>query len=153
MYSKEQVSKLKEAFWTSFGQYMALTPSAEGLKINWVNYKTDFKHIFFKMEADKRMASIGIEITHPDVAIQALLFEQFRELRNVLQGQLEEEWDWELHAKNDYGKTISRISTSIHEVNIFKQDDWPKLISFFKPRMIALDEFWSTAKYSFEALK
>lgn len=153
MYSKEQASKLKQAFWTTFGQYMVSIPSADGLKINWVNYKTDFKYIFFKMDADKRMASIAIEITHPDVGIQALLFEQFYELRNILHHQVEEEWQWHLHTRNDYDKIISRISTEIHDVSVFKQDDWPKLISFFKPRMIALDEFWSTAKYSFDALR
>jgi hypothetical protein len=153
LYSKEQASKLRQAFWTTFGQYMVPIPSANGVKINWVNYKTDFKYISFKMDADKRLGSIAIEITHPDPAIQALLFEQFQELRNILHDQLEEEWHWQLHTKNDYDKTISRISTEIRGVSIFKREDWPKLISFFKSRIIALDEFWSTAKYSFDALR
>lgn len=153
MYSKEQASKLRQTFWTAFGQYMTAIPSADGLKINWVNYRTGFKHISFRMDADKRVARIAIEITHPDPGIQALLFEQFQELKNIFHDQLEEEWHWQLHTKNDYEKVISRISTEIREVSIFKQEDWPKLISFFKPRMIALDEFWSTAKYSFDALR
>jgi hypothetical protein len=31
-----------------------------------------------------------------------------------------------------------------------KRDDWPAIISFLKPRIIALDAFWSQAKYGFE---
>ena len=105
------------------------------------------------MQADKRQASIAIEITHPDVGMQELVFEQFKEFRRLLENQLEEEWDWELCTHDEYGKTISRIYTVLPNVSIFKKEDWPGLISFFKPRIIVLDEFWSDAKYSFEIFK
>lgn len=105
------------------------------------------------MQADKRHASIAIEITHPDVGMQELVFEQFKEFRRLLENQLEEEWDWELHTHDEYGKTISRIYTVLPNVSIFKKEDWPALISFFKPRMIALDEFWNDAQAGFEVFK
>jgi hypothetical protein len=38
-------------------------------------------------------------------------------------------------------------------VNLFNRDDWPALISFFKPRLVALDEFWNGAQYAFEELR
>jgi hypothetical protein len=66
---------------------------------------------------------------------------------------LQEEWQWDLHTTDEYGKTISRIYKQLDSVSIFNRNDWPALISFFKPRIIALDEFWSDAKYSFDALK
>jgi hypothetical protein len=153
MYTKEQASKLRQAFWTAFGQYIAPHPSAEGLKVNWVNYQTGVKHVYFRMQADNTTASIGIEITHPDTEIQELFFEQFLSLKNILHSYLDEEWEWSLHTTDAYGKVISRIYTEITPVNVFNQDDWPQLITFFKPRIIALDEFWSDAKYSFESLK
>lgn len=150
LYSKEQAATLKQAFWTAFGQYMALQPTADGGKVNWINYKTGIKHLYFRMNADQRSAKISIEIAHPDVGIQALVFEQFEAYRNILNDQLGEEWDWSLHVQDDYGKTISIIGKSLHDVNIFKQEDWPALITFFKPRIMALDEFWSNAKYVFD---
>lgn len=153
MYSKDQASQLKQAFWTAFGQYISPQLSAEGMRVNWVNYKTGIKNLYFRMHADKRLASIGIEITHPDAGIQELFFEQFLELKNILHGYLGEEWEWQLHTTDEYGKTISRIYKDISPVNVFENNDWPKLISFFKPRIIALDEFWGDAKYSFDALK
>ena len=153
MYSKDEISQLKQAFWTIFGQYIAPQLSAEGLKINWVNYKTGIKNLYFRMEADKRSASIAIEIAHPDAGIRELFFEQFMELKNILHGYLDEDWDWQLNTPDDSGKTITRIFKQINGVSIFNKNDWPELISFFKPRIIALDEFWSDAKYAFDALR
>jgi len=153
LYSKEQAWQIKQAFWTAYGQYMALQPSAEGLRINWINYKTGIKHLAFKMQVDKKSAWIGIELSNPDLTIQQLLFEQFEEYKKLLTGILAEQWQWELHSMDEYGKTVCKIYTVLPGVSIFNQEDWPKLISFFKPRMIALDEFWSDARYGFELFK
>jgi hypothetical protein len=153
LYSKDQASQLKQEFWTSFGQYIAPHLSSEGLKINWINYKTGIKHLFFKMHADKRQASIAIELTHPDEEIRGLVFEQFTEFKKLFEEQLQEKWEWELDSYDEYEKKISRIYKVLPDVSIFKKEDWPALISFLKPRMIALDEFWSNAQYSFEVFK
>jgi Zn-dependent metalloprotease len=153
MYSKDEASQIKQAFWTTFGQYISPQLSADGLKVNWVNYKTGIKYLYFKMDADKNSATIGITITHPESVIQELFFEQFREIKMMLNSYLNEEWQWALHNKDENGKTISRIYKQISGVSIYNRNDWPQLISFFKPRIIALDEFWSVGQYSFEALK
>jgi len=154
LYAREEAKKLKEKFWTSFGQFMTLVSNEEGLKINWVNYKTGVKHLYFRMEAENKTARVTIEITHPDAGIRALMYEQLVSYRALLHAELEEEWDWiELH-EDRYGKQMSCVSRSIEEkASIFNQADWPALISFFKSRIIALDRFWSTAKYGFEIFK
>jgi len=153
MYSKQQASQLRQEFWTTFGQYMAPVLSAEGEKINWINYKTGEKDIYFKMQADNKKASIAIELTHKDAGIQQLYFEQFAELKKILEAALQEVWTWQLHSHDENGKLISRIYTEMDNISIFKKEDWPSLISFFKPRIIALDDFWSNVKYSFEMLR
>jgi hypothetical protein len=153
MYDKAQAAQTRQAFWTTFGQYMAPQPSAEGERINWVNYKTGEKGIRFSMQAGTKTASIGIELTHSDAGVQQLYFEQFAQLRTVLHGILGETWQWQLHAQDENGKTISRIYTKLEEVNIMNREDWPRLISFFKPRLVALDAFWSEVKHLFEALR
>jgi hypothetical protein len=153
MYSKEQASKLKEAFWTTFGQYIAPHPSAEGIRVNWINYKTGIRHLHFKMQADHRSASVAIELSHPDPGIQELIFEQFQSFRNILASYLNEDWEWQLHTTDENYKIISRISKTLDGVSIFKEEDWPDMISFFKPRIIALDEFWNDASHSFELFR
>lgn len=153
MYTKEETSKIRQEFWTTFGQYISFYRSIDGKKVNWVNYKTGIKHIYFRMQADKKEAIIAISIEHPDLGIQELFYEQFLEFKNLLQSALQEEWKWQLHATNEFSKTISTISISYRPVNIFNRDHWPELISFFKSRLLILDEFWYDVKDSFNALK
>jgi len=153
MYSKAEVSQLRQAFWTTFGQYMAPVPSAEGMPTNWINYKTGLKHVYFRMQADGRRATIGIELTHPDADIRALFFEQFLALKNLLHETLGEVWQWEPEALDANGQPLARISQALEPVNLFSRDDWPQLISYFKPRIMALDEFWSNAQYAFDELR
>ena len=153
MYTKEEASQLRHSFWTTFGQYISPQLSSEGLRVNWVNYKTGVKYVYFRMEADKKTATIAIEIAHPDAGIRELFFEQFMELKNILHDYLHEEWTWEPHYTDENGRAISRIYVQQSGVSIFNKSDWPALISFFKPRIILLDEFWNDVKYAFDALK
>lgn len=153
MYSRQEAAQLKKEFWTAFGQYMLPVPSAEGGKVAWANYKTGEKDIYFRLHADNKKAAVAIELTHTDAGVQQLYFEQFVQLKKALEATTGEDWAWQLHTTDEWGKTVSRISTERHTVSVFNREDWPILISFFKPRIIALDEFWSNVKYAFEALR
>lgn len=132
---------------------MKPVPSINGEKINWLNYNTCLKNVFFRMEAGSDSAFVAIEITHSDTDIQQLYFKQFLQMKSMLHSSLKEEWVWQMHAIDENGKTISRIFKEHDRVNIFNKDDWPSLISFFKLRIIALDQFWNAARYGFEALQ
>ncbi len=153
MYSKQEASQLRQEFWTTFGQYMRPVLSAEGEKTNWINYKTGEKDIAFKMQADNKKAIIAIELTQKDKEIQQLYFEQFLQFKSLLNNAMQEEWNWQLHAHDESGRPVSRIYKEKTGVSIFQKQDWPELISFFKPRIIALDEFWCNLKYAFESLR
>lgn len=153
MYSRQEASRLTGEFWAAFGQYMNPVLSAEGTKINWINYKTGEKNIAFRMGADNKKSIIAIEISHKDPEIQQIIFEQFEQFKSLLVNETKEEWTWQLHANDENGKTISRIFRQKEGISIFKREDWPELISFFKPRIVALDEFWSNVRYAFERLR
>ncbi len=153
MYTRAEASSIKQEFWTAFGKYMSPIPSAEEMKINWVNYHTRVKNIHFRMDADNTSATISILIQHPDLEIQELYFQQFVELKELLHASLQEEWQWQLQIPNESGKVMTRIFKKISGVSVYNKDQWPDLISFFKQRIIALDSFWENARYSFETLK
>jgi len=150
MYSRAENSLIRKTFWTTFGQYMKPIPSASEERVNWQNYKTYVKNIFFRMKAERGFASIGIEINHGDLEMQELVYDQFLIFKNMLQETLGEEWTWVLHTEDEFGKTVSKIEKTIHNVNVMDKNDWPTIISFLKPRMIALDEFWVNIKPAFE---
>jgi hypothetical protein len=152
MYTKQEAAKQRQAFWTRFGQYMQPVLSAEGEKINWINYRTGLPDIYFRMEADQHRASIGIIFSHTDAQLQQQYFDLLLTQKKMLRDVLQEDWQWELLAPDEQGKLQSRMYTMAEDLNINRTEDWPGIISFFKPRIIALDMFWSTAKYAFEVL-
>ncbi|RYY37489.1 MAG: DUF4268 domain-containing protein [Sphingobacteriaceae bacterium] len=153
MFSKDEASHIRRSFWTAFGQYMSPISSADGLKVNWINYRTGIKHLYFKLITSNRSATIAIEYTHYDAGIRALFWEQMESFKTLFTNQMGEEWLWEPNYTDDYGKTYCRISTSLQGASMFNRNDWPQLISFFKSHIIVLDDFWSTAQYSFEVFK
>ena len=149
MFSKQEATQLRKEFWTSLGQYLSPIPSSEGEKINWINYKTGVKGLQFKMDADREKAFIGIVVNQPDKEMHSEIFNQLLEVKTILQSELQEEWIWQPQLDEE-GKLISKIYKEKTGVNVLKKEDWPELISFFKPRMIALDRFWNMVKYGFE---
>lgn len=153
MYSRAEASQLKQAFWTAFGRYMSYHANSEGEKINWVNYHTGYKDVYFRMDADQKKVSISIQFVQSDTLMRELYYEKLEELQTLFTEAMGEEWTWEKEIYNEQGKAISKIYTELYGVSIFKQDEWPRIISFLKPRIIALDTFWNEMKDLFEELR
>jgi hypothetical protein len=152
MYTKAEASAVKQKFWTSFGKYMQPVPSASSEKVNWINYKTGIKGIYFKMDANKDFVYISIEIFLPDKALEHQYYQTFRNLAKQFEEVVGIDWETkENHITNDY-KSVSIIYTELQNVNIFKESDWPTIIEFLKKNIIALDAFWDSYKPAFELL-
>lgn len=153
MYSRQEISKQKQAFWTAFGKYMQPILSAEGTEVSWINYKTGIPGISFKMETGNNIVSIAILLSHSNPATQRLAYDKLLQMKTMLESTLgEHDWVWAPATEDQYGKIISTVSKHLTGVSIHRKEDWPAIISFLKPRIIALDEFWSTARYGFEEL-
>lgn len=150
MYSKEQSSKIRQQFWTKFGLYMKPVPGAAGTAVNWLNYKTGKRHISFHMDAGKHEAIIAIEIKHPVTAERHSCYQQFLSLKTLLENETGFKWQWEMDARPDDTNTISRVSQILSPINIMNENDWPAIIGFLKPRIIALDHFWELVKDGFD---
>lgn len=150
MYTRQEAAKQRQAFWTAFGQYMQPVLSADGGQINWINYRTGIAHIQFRMDADQQQAGISIIFSHPDPHIQQQHYEQLQAQQTLFREAVQEDWFWEANVPDGQGKIHSRVYTILEGVNINRTEDWPRIISFLKPRILALDTFWSMAKYAFE---
>jgi hypothetical protein len=50
MDTKQEASLTRQHFWTVFSQYMTPVLSAEGLRINWINYNTGDKLLCIKIQ-------------------------------------------------------------------------------------------------------
>lgn len=149
MYSKEEASQIRRKFWIAFGQYMKLQASASFEKVNWINYKTGIKDLRFKTDVDNRSARVAIEMSSKDTDIQALMYEQFEEFQPLFLTNMEEEWIWHSVYFDASGKQIAKIELILDNVSVFRESDWPNIISFFKENLIKWDAFWEDVKESF----
>ena len=146
MYSKNEKSLIRKKFWTRFGQYMKPIPNANGERINWLNYKTGIKDIYIRMDADTGKTSIALELLQKDETLRLNNYAQVQLYRKLLELSLENKWKWEENYLDENGNKGSRVIQTLNGVNIFNEEDWPAIISFLKPRLIALDGFWSQIK-------
>ena len=150
MYTREDSARLRQAFWTAFGQYMALAPGAGGEKVNWLNYKTGVRYLQFKTEAERDGAAVAIVLSHPDIQEQQAYYELLLQSKKMLEGQTMEAWQWQPPTPGEQGKIASRVYCRLAGVDVFNQADWPAIISFLKPRLMALDAWWQEARWGFE---
>ena len=153
MYSKDEAQQIRKKFWTAFGQYMKLQKSPEGQTINWINYKTGIKDLYFKADADNKSVRIAIEMVQKDVEMQELMFEQFEEFQPLFESQIGKDWMWMRAIFDETGKSISKIELRQENLSIFRESDWPGIIGFLKTNLLKLDEFWNDVKDSFEIFK
>lgn len=123
-----------------------------GPKQKWVNYKTGVKSIYFRLDADKRGASVAIEMQDNDPGINALYFEQFETLQNYLEAESGSAWIWEKEAEGEYGKSISRIYQSIEGVSLYNKLDWGTIFAFFESCIVPLDSVWADCSDVFKDL-
>ena len=150
MYSRKELTRIREEFWTSFGRHLSLSFSATGEKVNWINYKTGHRHISFKMDAGQNRAIIGIQIRHPDRGERISLYRQLSDMRAVLETHTKENWEWQKETINEHGAVVSTITKSGPELNVLNRDQWVDIGAFLKPRIIALDAFWNEVKEIFD---
>lgn len=150
MYSKAEASNIRREFWTTFGMYMKPIHNAHGDTINWVNYKTGIRHLYFRMDADRRFASIAIELKHADKEERLKVYRKLEALKSYFHEIMEEEWGWQQVFYDEDGSEASRIIMMLQDVSVFNKDTWPSIISFFKQRIIKLDAFWNDVKFQFE---
>lgn len=150
MYTREEVSRIRQAFWTAFGRYMQPVHPAGDQPVSWLNYKTGVNGISFKMDADRDHAVIMILLSHGNEATRHVHYDQFMQFKQLLQDSLgEDDWVWQAD-KAWNGKTVGMISKTLQGVNVLNQSHWSDIISFLKPRIIALDAFWNMARPAFE---
>ena len=142
MYSRNQIARLKHGFWTSFGRYMLPVQSAGYEKVNWVNYKTGVKGIFFKMEVGLNGAILSIQITGDELQ-RKNSYQKLLQLKNVFENSVPGNWEWVIEKQDENGQFICTIESTLTGVNITDKNDWPEIISFLKSGMIGLDKYWN----------
>lgn len=145
MLSREERKEWNKKFWDEFRKEMRSMKSSNGRSINWINYPTDVKDVYLRLETDGKGARLCLDIQPKDDGIRSLLWEQMTELKKVMENQTgPAEWNEFDHIIN--GRTCSRISWKLDSVNFYNVSDWYKIKSFLKGRLVQFDDFYQEYK-------
>ncbi len=146
MLSKEERTELNRTFWAGFKIHMNAHKSSNGRSINWLNYPSDVKGIFIRMEVDNKVARLCFDMQFKDEGIRDIVWEQMGELKKILESQMQSETNWikNLHSTEDF--VFSRICWELSDVSIFKKDNTDAIYSFLKLRIIEFDLFYQEFK-------
>jgi hypothetical protein len=146
MLSKEELKNHKITFWEEFKNIMSKHRSASGRKMNWLQYKTDIKHIFLRLETNRSNVRVCFDIQFKDADIRAIVWEQMGELKKVLTDSMGEEGVWEEHFWNETIDDFCRIYWEKTNLNYLDLSDKDAIHSFFEDKLIRFDQFYDVYK-------
>ena len=130
MFSKEESTRLRKKFWTSFGK---------SFPRKWLLYNTKIKDLSLKFHADTKKARVMIDIEMKDPLFREAYFDKFLSLKSILQAEIPDLIFYKEH-RLDNGKTISRIYTELTGVSIHNQNSWSEIYKFFIDNMAKLEK-------------
>ncbi len=146
MLSKEERKELNAAFWEGLRKEMRDIRSSNGKGMNWINYPTDVKDVYVRLQADGKGARMCFDIQPKDDGIRSILWEQMTELKNVMELETGPATSWSEFDHVFSGRNVSRITWEINGFNFYNQEDWPPMKAFLKERLIAFDAFYQEFK-------
>jgi len=142
MLSKEARKAWNEAFWLGFKNYMRAQLSANGKRVNWINYPTQVKNTYLRMVCEGKNIALCYDIQFKDEGVQAIFWEQLTELKVVLESNMSIPTNWEATYLNKEGQHIGRIFWQLEGANFYEQEDWPHIYAFFKKHLKEFDVFY-----------
>jgi hypothetical protein len=135
MYGKEELIELKQKFWQAFDERMKKHRSASSnSKVNWAHYRTNINHIYFRLETNINDVKLCIDLQHKDAGIRELFYEQFIEVRKVMQSFFEDELVFEPSYFHPNGLEISRIYVVLNNVNYLDEQHHNAVLRFFREK-------------------
>lgn len=133
MFSKEEATKMRQEFWTSFGK---------SFPRKWLLYNTKIKGVSFKFVADRKKAMVCMDFEHPEEIANELLFDQLISLKVLLETELPEVIYNDAYELEN-GKIIHRIYVSFDEkFSIYNKNTWRNCYEFFVDTMPKFELFF-----------
>lgn len=146
MFSREEQKKRNSEFWEKFRKYMNKYRSSNGRKMNWLNYPSDVKDVYIRLQADNEGARMCFDIQPKDEGVRAIVWEQMTELKKVMESSMNYETTWLEQLCSPEGRVFSRIMWEKEGLNFYNEEDHLAIFEFLKDRLIEFDEFYQEFK-------
>lgn len=146
MLNREELKAKNTEFWSDFRKYMNKVRSSNGRRMNWLNYPSDVKNIYIRLQADAKGTRLCMDIQPKNEGVREIIWEQMTELKKVMESSMKYETSWIEKLTSDDGRTFSRIMWETNEFNYFNEEDQLKIFEFLKNRLLEFDEFYQEFK-------
>lgn len=152
MLNKEELRQLRLEFWSEFEDFSKKRRTANNRKINWAQYKSGIKDIYFRLDFTTKEAFLAVDLQMRDAEIRELVWEQFMETETLLRNYVGTELALFPNYALEEGFEIHRMTWSIPNVSITKKEGYPKVVQFLSEKIYGLDAFWFEFSDLFNAL-
>ena len=137
MFSREESKRIREEFWTEFGQKYPR---------KWILYNTKIKEIQLKFTFTTERAQVSLDIGSADELVQEYYTEKLQSLEAVLKSDYLPEALLEENYLLPAGKTVTRIYVQREGVNIHNRKHWPEVFEFLYGNKDQLESFFTDFK-------
>jgi len=146
MLSKEERKALNTTFWDGFRKEMRKLKSVNGKNINWINYPSDVKDIYIRLQTDAKGARLCFDIQPKDDGIRSILWEQLTELKVVMENELGTATAWNEIDHVFQGRNVSRVYWELPDANFFIAEDRMRMKEFLRSKLVQFDRFYQEYK-------
>lgn len=146
MYKKEELRAYKTAFWTDFKSYMSRVRSVKGRNNSWLNYPSEVKNIYIRLDADTDGVRFCFDIQGKDEGVRAIIWEQMYELKAVLESEMGTDGLWLENLSSLSVPEFNRIMWERKDLNYLDPEHKNEIFAFFKDRLVHFDIFYQDFK-------
>lgn len=141
MYSKEEKKKLTVDFWLLFKKRCAVHPVLKRRKKKFILHRTKIKSVALRFDIGRNEAKVILELHHRSERIRLKAYEVLERYKIVIEEGFENGLTWEFyHERIDSEQEVARIYTTLKDVDIHRQNQWPDIYNFFIENMIKLED-------------
>jgi len=141
MYSIEEKKKLTEDFWKLFKRRCAVHPELKFKKKKWILHRTKIKGVALRFDINRKDAKVILELHNRSEKLRLKAFEILERYKVVVEEGFENGLIWEFYFERpDSGQEVCRIYTTLPDVDIHRQNQWPDIYNFFIENMMQLED-------------
>lgn len=150
MYNREELKQLKKEFWEGFGMYCSQIPALKNRKSKFMLYNTKMKGVELKFDANRKGASVILEINLSDEKARLDKFERFEKFKSLLEKDFPNGLIWDYEFIRESGEKVSRIYSFKSDLDIHRRIQWMEFYQFLSTEMLKLEKAFRTIKEAVE---
>lgn len=146
MLSKEALKEFNTEFWDKFRRRMRPHHSSSGRRMNWLNYPSDVKSIFIRLDVNKKFAALNFDVQFKDPEVLDLVWEQLLEMKVVMENTMNVKGEWLDDCYLPNGARFCRIQWKKEPCSYYDESQQDDIYAFLEETLLKFDIFYQEFK-------